>query len=175
MPWQDLLAFLADQDFTVLEGGEFTSQGLTHHQIVAAHVDLKLLVYADSYNWPDGEVVNTCRLYGVVRSRPGVAYADFSRMVVATGNFNHLGPAPAERMQLAESYITPLAARIAGLLEVAEFVNWGYMLPTFMTPNLLHHGIKNDMASVYEAFDAFLARCPAEVRAFITSADDGSQ
>lgn len=171
MSWEALQAFLAEHGFTVLECNEFQADGGTHHQLIAAHLESKLLLHADSYGLFDEEVVNSCSLYCVIRRRPDVSFSDFAHGVRTAGTIRSRGPHPADIKQLILSYTRPLAGRLAEFQGVGEFVNWNFDPALVTTPYLSNHSrVVLSSEGVAAVFQAFLDRCPREVLEFITAA-----
>jgi hypothetical protein len=129
MSWHELEMFLKRCGFTIIRHMDIEYEGEQLYYLIAAHLESKLLVVAESAISQVWEhMVGWCTVYGSLRLTASAPIERVRHVFAATDTHSVIRDLqhPGQIVDFSITHRQPVTSVLAGLESVGEFVNWGY-------------------------------------------------
>jgi len=117
--WAEFLEIVVGKGFTVVWTNEYIRTGFPYHEIIAAHLEKKLLLYARSYEQKGEELLGGGRIYGTV-SRGEISPSEADELLVGSKDLTTLETIWFTISLISREPFTTLAR----IEEKMRFVDW---------------------------------------------------
>ena len=179
MDWAKVGPTLARLGFMIVRENAFRYGSELRHELIAAHIERKLLIHASSgFNVSNKEVLDRISLYGVIRRRADLSSGAFMMALNGLATLCIISDDPDRRLYGFHAVtVGPLVHLLEAVTSAGELTNWGLDpeneagFGDRSLPRLLNQAqLDSPPWPVEPAFRKFLKTCPPKVREFITSA-----